>query len=70
MTTGLLCAWTQNIDIFDKEYIIVPIHDHLHWSLLIVCHPGAVFSNSGCSPCMIHLDSLSGALVCNSVSHK
>lgn len=32
----------QSVDIFSKDYIIVPIHDTLHWSLAIICHPGAL----------------------------
>ncbi|KAK9814889.1 hypothetical protein WJX73_001421 [Symbiochloris irregularis] len=52
--------WTQTVDIFSKEYVVVPIHDHLHWSLLIVCHPGAMNDDSDRVPCMLHLDSLSG----------
>jgi Ulp1 family protease len=33
--------WTRGVDIFSKDYVFVPIHDHLHWSLMIICHPGA-----------------------------
>jgi Ulp1 family protease len=33
--------WTRGVDIFAKDYVFVPIHDHLHWSLIIICHPGA-----------------------------
>ena len=33
--------WTRGVDIFEKDYVFVPIHDHLHWSLMIICHPGA-----------------------------
>ncbi len=33
--------WTRGVDIFAKDYVFVPIHDHLHWSLMIICHPGA-----------------------------
>lgn len=36
--------WTRGVDIFAKDYIFVPIHDHLHWSLLIICHPGKKLS--------------------------
>lgn len=52
------CAM-QHVDIFDKDFIMVPIHYSQHWSLLIICHPGAVFSADK-KPCMILLDSLSG----------
>jgi len=33
--------WTRDVDIFSKDYIFVPIHDALHWSLVVICHPGA-----------------------------
>lgn len=32
--------WTRGVDIFAKDYIFVPIHDALHWSLVVLCHPG------------------------------
>jgi hypothetical protein len=38
--------WTKNVDIFSKDFIFIPIHDHLHWSLMIICHPGATIKLS------------------------
>src|SRR5207244_835176 len=29
--------WTKRVDIFDKDYFVIPINDHLHWSVAIVC---------------------------------
>ncbi|GLC56667.1 hypothetical protein PLESTB_001132700 [Pleodorina starrii] len=34
--------WTKHVDIFSKDYIFVPIHGYLHWSLVLICHPGNV----------------------------
>lgn len=31
---------TQGINLFAKDYVVIPIHDALHWSLAIICHPG------------------------------
>ena len=31
--------WTRNVDIFSKTYLVVPVNEHLHWSLAIVCNP-------------------------------
>lgn len=31
----------QDVDLFAKDFIFVPVHDALHWSLMVVCHPGA-----------------------------
>ena len=32
--------WTKSIDLLAKDFIVVPIHKDLHWSLAIICHPG------------------------------
>ncbi|KAI0081593.1 hypothetical protein K474DRAFT_1768509 [Panus rudis PR-1116 ss-1] len=31
--------WTAKIDLFKKKYIIVPINEHLHWYLAVICFP-------------------------------
>lgn len=30
------------MDVFAKDFIFVPIHASLHWSLVLICHPGNV----------------------------
>lgn len=32
--------WTKNVDLFKKEYIVVPINMKSHWFVVIICHPG------------------------------
>lgn len=32
----------QGVDLFSKDYIFVPIHGYLHWSLVLICHPGNI----------------------------
>eukprot|EP00038_Savillea_parva_P003897 m.131542 g.131542 ORF g.131542 m.131542 type:complete len:607 (-) comp11316_c0_seq1:364-2184(-) len=32
--------WTKNVDIFDKEYLLVPICENAHWFLAVICNPG------------------------------
>jgi hypothetical protein len=34
-----VAKWTSNVNIFEKDYLIIPINHHFHWSLLIVVHP-------------------------------
>lgn len=35
--------WTKGVDIFKKRFLLVPVHDHAHWLLAIVCFPcGAI----------------------------
>ncbi|CAE6516690.1 unnamed protein product [Rhizoctonia solani] len=31
--------WTAKFDLFSKKFIIVPINEHLHWYLAIICFP-------------------------------
>jgi hypothetical protein len=33
--------WTKNIDLFEKDFIVMPIHQEelKHWFLAIVCYP-------------------------------
>lgn len=32
--------WTASVDIFSKDFLLIPINDSHHWSLAIVCYPG------------------------------
>lgn len=33
-------TWTKGINIFEKDFIIVPINENEHWFLAIICFPG------------------------------
>lgn len=46
------------MDIFEKNFLFLPIHDHLHWSLVIICHPGVPAEEDSCTPWILHLDSM------------
>ncbi|RVE49476.1 hypothetical protein evm_005907 [Chilo suppressalis] len=37
-------TWTKNVNIFDKDYIVVPINENCHWFVAIICFP----SQDGC----------------------
>ena len=60
--------WTKNVDIFTKDYLVVPIHDELHWSLALVCFPGSI-GDPDHQPAILHLDSLKGMHKCGP-THK
>lgn len=30
----------QDVDLFGRDFIFVPVHEALHWSLMVVCHAG------------------------------
>ncbi|KAM0856389.1 hypothetical protein ACQ4PT_049196 [Festuca glaucescens] len=50
-----LRRWWKGIDIFQKAYILFPVHADTHWSLVIICMPSKE-DQSG--PMILHLDSL------------
>ncbi|KAJ7953631.1 ubiquitin-like-specific protease 1D [Quillaja saponaria] len=47
--------WWKGVNIFEKAYVLIPIHEDLHWSLAIICIPDKE-EESG--PIILHLDSL------------
>jgi len=32
--------WTKKINIFEKDFIVVPINEHSHWFVAVICFPG------------------------------
>lgn len=46
--------WTKHVDLFSKDFIIVPINDESHWFLAIICFPHLVgcasISSKHCLP--------------------
>ncbi|KAI4389824.1 hypothetical protein MLD38_002005 [Melastoma candidum] len=59
--------WTRKINLFEKDYIFVPVNFNLHWSLIVVCHLGEMKSftdedvlHSSKVPCVLHMDSIKG----------
>lgn len=52
----------QGKDIFQNDFLFLPIHDHLHWSLVIICLPSkfTAADNGLRNGCIIHLDSMEG----------
>lgn len=35
----LVKTWTRKINIFEKDFVVIPINENLHWYLAIICHP-------------------------------
>jgi hypothetical protein len=31
--------WTRNINIFEKDFVVIPINKSAHWYLAIICYP-------------------------------
>ncbi|CAA7022769.1 unnamed protein product [Microthlaspi erraticum] len=60
--------WTRKVDMFGKDYVFVPVNFNLHWSLIVICHPGEVanctdidLDDSTKVPCILHMDSIKGS---------
>lgn len=47
MSAGELGRWTKNINLFSKDFIVVPIIEPAHWYLGIICYPGGEFADEG-----------------------
>lgn len=66
---GPCCAAAQGVDIFAADFVVIPIHDHLHWSLALLCFLGEDGWARGASETgvcrrrafLLHLDSMSCA---------
>jgi len=37
--------WTDNVDIFEYDFLILPIFKDQHWNLAIICYPGNLVSD-------------------------
>ncbi|ONH90694.1 hypothetical protein PRUPE_8G069500 [Prunus persica] len=60
--------WTRKVNVFKKDYIFIPVNYRLHWSLIVICHPGEVanvedeeIESSPKVPCILHMDSIRGS---------
>ncbi|CAL4943605.1 unnamed protein product [Urochloa decumbens] len=60
--------WTRKINVFEKDFLFIPVNFNLHWSLIVICYPGEVASSEDGNakllaklPCILHMDSLKGS---------
>ncbi|XP_045815369.1 probable ubiquitin-like-specific protease 2B [Trifolium pratense] len=59
--------WTRKINLFEKDYIFIPVNFKCHWSLIVICYPGEVVNINDTEPemslklpCILHMDSFNG----------
>eukprot|EP01083_Nonionella_stella_P056067 147845_1 len=56
--------WTRNVNIFEKDFLLVPVLNRQHWYLVIVCHlanvytPQAQWRAPTHAPCILLMDSM------------
>ncbi|XP_031120349.1 probable ubiquitin-like-specific protease 2B isoform X3 [Ipomoea triloba] len=60
--------WTRKLNLFEKDFVFIPVNYNLHWSLIVICHPGEVakfeddiLGKLSRVPCILHMDSLRGS---------
>ncbi|XP_010277496.1 PREDICTED: probable ubiquitin-like-specific protease 2B [Nelumbo nucifera] len=60
--------WTRKVNLFEKDYIFIPVNFNLHWSLMVICHPGEIVNfkdedliKATKVPCILHMDSIKGS---------
>uniref|UniRef100_A0A5B6Z6E4 Putative ubiquitin-like-specific protease 2B isoform X2 n=1 Tax=Davidia involucrata TaxID=16924 RepID=A0A5B6Z6E4_DAVIN len=60
--------WTRKVNLFEKDYVFIPVNFNYHWSLIVICHPGEVaeFQDEDVEkslkvPCILHMDSIKGS---------
>ena len=54
----LSCLGLQEVNIFNFDFLIIPMSGNNHWSLLVVCHLGSEGQGAGRGPFVLHLDSM------------
>ncbi|EEP79049.1 predicted protein [Uncinocarpus reesii 1704] len=38
--------WTRSVDIFSRDYVVVPINENAHWYMAIICNLPALFDSA------------------------
>lgn len=60
---SLVAKWTKKVNLWDKDFVFVPINADNHWSLITVVRPGRCISSDPINddvdqPCLLVMDSL------------
>ncbi|KAI7731996.1 hypothetical protein M8C21_030184 [Ambrosia artemisiifolia] len=60
--------WTRKVNLFEKDYVFIPVNYNYHWSLIVMCHLGevATYKDDDVTkmtkvPCVLHMDSIRGS---------
>lgn len=50
--------WTKRSNIFEKDFIFIPVNNNEHWNLIVVCYPHRLYSQDNELPYILYFDSL------------
>jgi len=51
--------WVKKVNLFEKDFIFIPVNNNEHWNLIVVCYPARFFSQDNDLPFLLFFDSLS-----------
>lgn len=52
--------WEQRVNIFEKDYIVMPVEVNQHWILLVLCHPANIVNGALKKSEILIMDSMGG----------
>jgi sentrin-specific protease 7 len=50
--------WIKKVNLFEKDFIFIPVNINEHWDLIIICYPHRFFSQDNDLPFLLFFDSL------------
>ncbi|XP_071732351.1 probable ubiquitin-like-specific protease 2B isoform X2 [Rutidosis leptorrhynchoides] len=60
--------WTRKVNLFEKDFVFIPVNYNYHWSLILICHltEMATYKDEDANestkvPCVLHMDSFRGS---------
>ncbi|CAI9291717.1 unnamed protein product [Lactuca saligna] len=61
--------WTRKVNLFEKDFVFIPVNYNYHWSLIVMCHLGEVATYKDEEdvtewtkvPCVLHMDPIRGS---------
>jgi len=48
----------RKVDIFQKDFLLIPLNENEHWDLIILCYPNRLLTKDDEFPFVIYLDSI------------
>ncbi|KAL4566075.1 hypothetical protein LXL04_030185 [Taraxacum kok-saghyz] len=60
--------WTRKVNLFEKDFVFIPVNYNYHWSLIVTCHLGEIATCKDEDvaelikvPCVLHMDPIRGS---------